>query len=149
MKPSEKLDKTEIISIYFFANTPMYLYRNFRNMESIKELTKTIPISSLINEFDERTQKDKKSEEDIAIAYAILIAITLLEYRDALATFEKIELSKLDWGIEIKDIFIKTSPITGFLEISQKPKISTNNNIITDSNATFLSLNIGKQNYQG
>lgn len=142
MKPVDGLDPKEIVTAYVYANTPMYLYQHLRSIESLRELATESPISSLVEEYNEKTTKEKREEADIAIAYAMLIAVTFLEYRKALDAFDRFDLSRLDWGRDIKGIFIRTSPISNFISISQKPEISRIEQALSDSSTNILALEI-------
>ena len=106
MKLIDQSDLKQLAISYLFANTPMYLYRHFSRNISLKELAVKNPIKRLVTEYELRTAKKKKTVEDITIAYSILVAITFLKYDKALAAFDMIDLSKLDWGNEIKDIHL-------------------------------------------
>ncbi len=105
---TERIDLKPLIEAYLFANTPMYLFRHFRENASLRELTQQTSVEALTAEYIDRTRKEWKSIEDIVVAYATLIAITFLEYGQALTVFESLDLSHLDWGEEIKDIFQTT-----------------------------------------
>ncbi len=105
---TERIDLKPLVEAYLFANTPMYLFRHFRENASLRELTQQTSVEALTAEYIDRTRKEWKSIEDIVVAYAILIAITFLEYGQVLTVFESLDLSHLDWGEEIKDIFQTT-----------------------------------------
>ena len=142
MKPCDSLDPKEIVTAYVYANTPMYLYRHLRSIEPLRELATESSINSLVEEYNERTTKEKRTEADVAIAYAMLIAVTFLEYSEALAAFDRFDLCRLDWGRDVRDIFIRTSPISNFISISQKPKISRVEQALSDSSTNILALEI-------
>jgi hypothetical protein len=100
-------DLQPLAKIYLFASMPSYLYRNFRKQGALVELTKSKPIETLTAEYESRATQENRSVEDVAVAYAILIAITYLPYQEAIAIFDRLDLSLLDWGQEIRDIFVK------------------------------------------
>ena len=142
MRLIDQIDIKQLTNSYLFANTPMYLYRHFRRNISLKELAENNPTKRLVAEYKRRTAKKKRAVEDITIAYSILVAITFLEYQQALAAFDTINLSKLDWGNEIKDIYTSKTKITNIVRLSVEPQISHVKKTKSDSSTNTLSLNI-------
>ena len=118
----DQIDLKPLIDAYLFANTPMYLYRHFRNNASLQELAERTSIQILVAEYDRRTVKETRSIEDIVVAYSTLIAITFLKYQRALEVFENLGLSRLDWGDEIRSIFTSTTKIVNVFRETVKPK---------------------------
>jgi len=139
---TNRLDLKQVITAYLFANTPMYLYRHLRYIDSVEELGKRTTLKALVKEYDKRTSKEQRSTKDIAVAYALLVAITFWEYRRALAAFDDFELSRLNWGNDIKDIFISTSPITDILNISAKLTYPSTKQTASDSSTGTLVLDL-------
>ena len=138
----DQIDIQSLFDAYLFANTPLYLYRHFRRNASIKELAENNEIKSLVNEYNRRTAKKKKALEDVVVAYSILTALTFLEYQQALAAFDMIDLSKLDWGNEIKDIYTSKIRITDIIKLDIEPRISYTKKGKADSSTNTLSFNI-------
>ena len=97
---------------YLFANTAAQLYRHFRENTSLQNLAKTERPEILVEEYKKRTEKDERSIGDVVEAYAILIAITFYDYKEAKKTFKKFDLSKLEWGKELEDIYGREVRIT-------------------------------------
>ena len=137
---TDNLDIRQVASVYLFANTPMYLYRHLREIDSVRDLGKDVSLKDLVDEYDRRTLSKGKSVEDIAIAYTLLVAITFWEYREALEALSKFELSRLDWGSDVKDIFISKSPITTLLELSVKPTFSPTEQMKSNGSTSTLRL---------
>ena len=69
------------------------------------------------------------------ISYLILTAITFWEYSQALSAFNSLELSRLEWGEEIKNIYVFKHPMTSIISISAKHGYSSDINTAS-SNAT-------------
>ncbi|MBA7578946.1 hypothetical protein ES708_20812 [subsurface metagenome] len=137
-----QIDIQPLIDAYLFANTPSYLYRHFRQNASLKELAENNPIKSLVSEYNIRTAKKRKTVEDVAVAYSILTTITFLEYQQALVAFDMINLSKLDWGNEIKDIYTSRIRITDITKLDVEPRISHARKTKSNSSTKKLSFNI-------
>lgn len=119
----DQLELKQINSAYLFANTPKYLYRHLRHIQSVQELSKNTTLQNLVDEYNEITSPTRKSSEDVAIAYALLIMVTFWEYQKALVAFGKFDLSRLEWGNDIKDIFVTNAPINNIVRINVKPNI--------------------------
>jgi len=142
MKLIDQIDIKQLTNSYLFANTPMYLYRHFRRNPSIKELAENDSTQKLAKEYNKLTSKKTKPINDIVIAYSILIAITFLEYQQALTAFGTVDLSKLDWGNDIKDIYVSKTKITNIFSLAVEPRISLVKKTKSDSSTSKLLLNI-------
>jgi hypothetical protein len=132
----------EISNIYMLANTPMFLYRHMRQLTYLENLAKNNDLEVLLIEYERRTIKKDRLPEDIAIAYAILIAIAHLEYSVALKYFSKFDLSRLKWGNEIKNIFHTRIPVETTVNFFTMPEISDTQQIRSDSVASLSSLQV-------
>lgn len=100
---------------YLFASTAAHLYQHFKENGSLRELAQEEKPEILVEEYRKRTAKDDRSIEDIVVAYAILVAATFYDYKEAMETFGKFDLSKLEWGEKVKDIYIRGAQITIYL----------------------------------
>ena len=149
MKLIDQIDIKQLTNSYLFANTPMYLYRHFRRNISIKELAENNPPQKLASEYKELISKKLKSINDIVIAYSILIAVTFLEYQQALEVFDTIDVSKLDWGNDIKDIYTSRTKSTNIVELYLEPRISQAKKIKSDSSTSEFLLNIPQTSTYG
>lgn len=142
---NDKINLKEVVSEYLFANTPMYLYKHLRSNASIKELAKNTTLEVLLKEYDRRTSKEERTAEEAAVAYALLVAVTFLGYSQALAAFRQFDLSRLDWGNDIMDIFIsETTPETE-IGVSADSTIPWTEQQTSGSSTTIFSL--PKQNH--
>ena len=131
----EKLIIEKLVGIYAFANTPYYLYERLRKVAFVQNLTNNIGTSTLVKEFNRLTSSENMSAYNISISYAMLVALTFLEYRVALNELEKLELSRLEWGNNIRDIFIANTKITNVIELTvnmTKEKLEKSENSSTN-----------------
>jgi len=110
-----------IVSGYLVANTPSYLYQRLRQIRAIQNLPLNTPSEELISEFRKVTSQKPGSVDEIATAYAILAAITFLDYPKALQVLSTLDLSKLDWGQDFRDIFVKNSRATNVFDLRISP----------------------------
>ncbi len=97
---------------YIFANNATQLYQRFRENTSLQELARGNGPESLIEEYQRLINKDEKTVDEVVKAYALLIAATFLDYKEAAETISKLDLAKLEWGKELKDIYMRGATIT-------------------------------------
>ena len=142
----DQLDIKEINSVYLFANTPKYLYRHLRHIQSVLEVSQHATLQNLVDEYNKTTSPTTKSSEDIATAYALLITVTFWEYQKALAAFGRFDLSRLEWGNDMKDIFKTNAPINTIVEIDAKANIPPNNLEASGSSTSTASYEYTRNN---
>jgi len=142
----DRLDTKEINSVYLFANTPKYLYRHLRHIQSVQELSQRATLQNLVDEYTKITSPIARSSEDIAAAYALLIAVTFWEYQEALAALGKFDLSRLEWGNDMKDIFRTNAPINTMVGIGAQASIRPCNLEATGSSTSTASYEYTRNN---
>jgi len=145
----DQLDIEEINSVYLFANTPKYLYRHLQHIKSVQELSQHASLQNLVDEYNKITSPTTKSSEDIAIAYALLITVTFWEYQKALAAFDKFDLSRLEWGNDVKHIFKTNAPINTIVGIDMKADIPPNGLKVSGSSTSTASYEYTHNNQRG
>lgn len=111
---------------YIYANTPMYLYKHFREEGSLRNLSEKLDVSELTEIYNHYRASKKQNLENVVISYAVLTALTLKDPYLAEKAFKKIDLSCLRWGNDIRDIFKKNITKYNFynLNVSRLAKIS-------------------------
>lgn len=107
---------------YLFASTAAHLYEHFREDGSLRRLAQEEKPEILVKEYKERTVKGDRSVEDVVVAYAVLIAVTFYDYKEAIETFNRFDLSKLEWGEKVKDIYMQEAQITTYITGQGKGK---------------------------
>jgi hypothetical protein len=107
----------DLTQIYLFASTPSYLYRHFRKQSSLADLARSQPIENLVAEYQNRTTQENRSVEDVVMAYAVLVSITHLPYQEAQAILDRLDLSLLDWGEDIRTIFAATTKTANVIKV--------------------------------
>ena len=137
----DQIDLKALVQAYLFSNNAEHLYFQFRDSADLRVLTKNNTIDSLVDEYERRTEKLERDVEDVVIAYAILMAITFLDCRDADETFDKVNLSCLDWGEDVKAIFGVTGRSTHMFD----PRIDRTwiRPIQTEGGNSTLKINLG------
>jgi hypothetical protein len=79
-----------IVRHYMLANTPRYLYRNLRAEPSVASLADASTPKELLESVSAYEGKPDRTAEDVAVAYAMLVA---LSYQDRAAALEALA----DW----------------------------------------------------
>lgn len=103
----KKRDLSKLAEILVVANVPEYVIRHFSKSRVVDDLT-TEETKQLVHEF-KRTLKIKKPVlENIAYAYALLIALSRKPYREALEAFSELEKYELRWSKRLMEILIST-----------------------------------------
>lgn len=109
------IDMEELIRDYIFASSAGYVYDHFVANNSVRNLANIKAPDILMKEYEERTEKAERTIEDVVVAYAVLVGITFLDYSQASSIFDKIDLSKLEWGQDIKDRYMRNVRPTVFV----------------------------------
>jgi len=97
---------------YLFANSAAQLYRHFRENISLQNLSEIEKLEVLVEEYKTRTEKNERSIEEVVEAYGILLAVTFYDYEKAAKAFKKFDLSRLEWGKDLEDIYRRQARIT-------------------------------------
>src|SRR5258708_12278010 len=71
-----KLNLPAIVRHYMLANTPRYLYRHLRADPSVESLAESSTPKELLRAISAREKKPDRTTEDVAIAYAMLVALS-------------------------------------------------------------------------
>jgi hypothetical protein len=110
---SEEMDSLR--EIFLLANSGSHVYRGFRQSKVLSDLAVRENEEVLVDEYRVRTEKEDRSIDDVVVAYAILVIASFLEYKEGRALFQKLNLSNLQWGEEIKRLYLEEIP-TVYLE---------------------------------
>ncbi len=128
------LNTSSLIEVLLFANTPNYVYKNFRREDSVKSLSSKYSTEQLITEYQKHISAINQSAEDVVTAYAILIGLTFFDYPKALEAIHKLNLSPLTWGNEIKEIFVANAKTTNVFNVSPQVSLNPPFNTISSGN---------------
>ncbi len=96
----------DLVGIVISANTPRYLYKHFHRSEFVARLAETHSSEALVGIIRETQAKDLRSAEDIALAYACLIALTIRPSTKALPLLATLDAPSLAWSREIVEIHL-------------------------------------------
>lgn len=98
------LSQTEtrsLMELYALANTPEFLYRKLRQSQDVQRLADESQAKDLIAYVRKIGKKKNRRLEEVSIAYAALVALTLMEKPPTDKTFKSLEKVKLDWGADM------------------------------------------------
>lgn len=103
------------IEIYAVANTPTYLYRQFRSKEIIRDLANRYLEEDLINYIKKIDSSQDPSISDVANAYAVSVALTFKNSKTVRKLLQSYKLKRLEWVPHIIQIWKDTEiPTTSF-----------------------------------
>ena len=94
------------------ANTPMYLYRKLRVEPFVKSLAEAYTPTELLASVNEIEKQETRNPEDVASAYAMLVALSFKEYRQTEAALEIWRPTALTWGKQIASILRHKAVVT-------------------------------------
>jgi hypothetical protein len=108
------IDIEQLKKRYLLANTADQIYKWFRENSSLPDLAREEYKEVLVKEFAKITEKEERTIDDVVVAYAILAIITFYEYGEGKKLLGKLNLSKLKWGEELKNIYKREARVTSF-----------------------------------
>jgi len=108
----ETLNIPAFVRHYMLANTPGYLYRHLRAEPSVKSLAEASTPKELLAAVTSLEVRPERRPEDVAIAYAMLVALSFQNYgavREALTNWQP---KTLTWARHILSIITQTAIVT-------------------------------------
>ena len=140
------LNLEQLGMVYLVANTPSYLYRHFRLDSSIQEVARGSSVEELNAAIKEKLSipTERRTIEDIVLIYALLVALTFKDQVEVERSITSIELTTVDWGKKILDIWKNSSgPTTKVMNFRINPKVQIpNNNVEVNSNNIVLNFEV-------
>lgn len=103
------LNLESLTRITAVANTPMYLYRHFRNESSVEEFSKSATTVELFSYVQELARKRSRTFEDTVLGYAALIAITFKPSSEIRKLIDEHGIPRLPWSYELLEGHLATS----------------------------------------
>ncbi len=94
----------EIAEAFVVANTPASFYRWLENEASVRRLSRDTDESKLRSELKMIMDKEEKSEIEISLAYAILMAIILKQRERCEFPSMLLKESNLDWASDFWEL---------------------------------------------
>jgi hypothetical protein len=108
----------EITAIYLAANTPMYLFKRLRASDVVERLAERVKMAELAAECSQIMAQGERSADDVAKAYALIVALARKGESGWREILSHLNLSGLDWGDRVRGIALaSTTPTSvGILE---------------------------------
>ena len=135
------LPTQQLVEHYALANTPTYLYERFRQDSTVKALASRYTISQLTDGLRELLGIKHWTAQDVARAYACLIALShhdLAKVKDAL---RQIELTRLRWAYQILALIEAGYKKTAYFFVPYTPSVNEPRVTSTSSSTSIVRLN--------
>ncbi len=100
----EQIDVQSLVETYVVSNTPKYLYKELRATLSVQWLARNLPVQRISEIFKEIQRKKEKSVEDLSVAYAALVSLSLKDEPEARSAIQELPPEGFQWAREIKEI---------------------------------------------
>jgi len=98
----DNIDLTPFRQAFVLANTPMFLFKQFRKVALARQLGETYSADELVDAFNEHANRIGPSEEEDTIrAYVALIALGFASFGDAKRASERLRMKRLPWAATI------------------------------------------------
>jgi hypothetical protein len=114
-KNKEPLNR--LVEIYIISNTPLSLYKRFREDEFVQFIAKSFAAKDLINNFISLGNAGVSNIQELVIAYALYVAITFKDYETAASFYNNEGKINFEWFGEIKEIFLSSYKPTNYIPI--------------------------------
>lgn len=105
-------------NLYIICNTPLFLYKRFREDSFVKHLADSNSTNQLIEYFLEIGKKGIFTLPELATAYAIYISLTFKDYESVARFYENEGNINFEWFGDIKQIYISSYTHTNERTIS-------------------------------
>lgn len=117
------LSLPDITRFYLLANTPMYLYRQFRRTPSVHALAQANNVSDLVDHICRVDASEIRTPSDIAGAYAAVMALTYCDPREVKESVSSKKIENLEWFDDLLEIWKSHSIITETTTERYKPRL--------------------------
>lgn len=113
-------DLRSLARVVILANTAPSLYRGLLDTQIIPLLKRGSSVAELSNYYDRVTSRAKRTEIELGIAYALLIA--LLTHEDGAPTPDS---ARLKWGPAIAELITRSTAATQSIVITDGPRAAS------------------------
>ena len=94
-----------IVDTYYLANTTSFLYSMLRKDFYIVNYLSQRPASELINFFNEKKNKPIAKMDEMAMMYAIIVALTFKERKEVEGFFADVSKIKYEWFSDLVNLY--------------------------------------------
>jgi hypothetical protein len=113
--------RAALAAIYLAANTGPYLYRQMRDDPTVRYLSEKYSSEELANTVRELDSQEQRTIDDITMAYACLVALTLRNQYSEASETAQYAFRSLRWGDEIVAAWHRNSLSHTFRSIPSRP----------------------------
>lgn len=99
-------DRKLITRIYMVANTPAYLFDRLCSAAPVHTLADSAKPSQLTSLYKKVASKERRSVEDVAMAYAALVALTMKQPEPSRAMLVRLRSVPMQWGPAIIGLYL-------------------------------------------
>jgi hypothetical protein len=125
-----ELNLDSLKEIFILANIPMYVYKHFREDNSIQSFSKKYSVDKLVDFYNQLTEIDITELDDIILVYSILISISFKNYNEIILFFKEIKPVEIRWFNKLNEIIlslaVQTETYTENLGYKNSPNIIVN-----------------------
>lgn len=83
------------------ANTPSFLFDRLRRDAAVDYVSKTLPASEILENL-RFSVTEPLNVQDVVLGYVYLVALTMKPSTEVWPVLERLDLSRLEWGSEIR-----------------------------------------------
>jgi hypothetical protein len=119
------MDLSPLYELYMYANTPLFMYRRFREVAAVERLAKDQSAHDLVAAWNMYACKQERTVEDEVRAYAALVALSFVEDYQAVTTaLAAAHMGVLRWDMDIKDAVLRfRSPVVSVVLSAPRPQM--------------------------
>jgi hypothetical protein len=116
----------EFREVYLVSNTPLYLFKKLRQLQAVQQLAQDADAKELFAEYLRRVEAEERTLDDVATAYACLVAITYKDPSEATSLLRSLDPAGLDWTTAIRNLYFIKIPAGNTYSIKiQNPSVPT------------------------
>lgn len=141
MNLPHQIDIHEIDRVYLVANTPSYLFKHLRGCNSVQWMAANLNVEQLEELYHKNRGEEDLTKGSAALSYALIAALSLLEYSIAAETLKRIPVDELSWGKQFIETAISQAIPSSQQTIRLYPRITQDKttNIPTTNNEFNVS----------
>ena len=103
----DRRDLRDVARLVLFANTPYSLCRALEESGVVRRMVDACAEGELEEYYDAITARAGRTEVDVGLAYAVLVALLMRSRRHG-----PVDSSRLRWGRDIEDLLMKSGKAT-------------------------------------
>lgn len=98
------LNEPHLVRNYLVANTPGYLYRNYRSDASVLEMASRNTIEDLISLAVKTENATQRTLREVVFAYAAIVALTFKNHSEVLKKTKDVSFVNLEWANKLLEL---------------------------------------------